>query len=65
MDTHYIDRAGGRSLSRLPDFEDIVSRPPALRDGRVVDYVFVNYVSGVAPKMLSKKLLWRTQSLKL
>ena len=47
MDTHYIDRAGGSSLSRLPDFEDIVSRPPALRGGRVVDYVFVNYVSGV------------------
>ena len=47
MDTDYIDRAGGDSLSRLPDFEAIVSRPPALGGGRVVDYVFVNYVSSV------------------
>jgi len=47
VDTNYIDRAGGDSLSRLPDFEAIVSRPPASRGGRVVDYVFVNYVSGV------------------
>jgi hypothetical protein len=47
VDAHYIDRVGDSSLSRLSDSKGIVSRPSAIRCGRVVDNVFVNYVSGV------------------